>query len=161
MRIVDKPKRKVDVPPDFNWDAALQPDDVGPLSVALVSEALADHGFNVRQPEDSTNTLLARLGAREIEVQVRGARKRSGPPFWPKHRFDPREGLYAAVVILDHGKRPALYLIPSLAWREPDALLRDLPNPRGESPPEWRCNISHKNDQLLAGHAFSKAVGRL
>jgi len=161
MRIVDRPKRKVDVPPDFNWDAALDRDDVGPLSVALVSEALVSHGFNVRQPDDRTNTLLARRGSRQIEVHVRGARKRSGPPFWPKHRFDPQEGLYGAVVILDHGKRPALYLISSLAWREPDALLRDLPNPRGAAPPEWRCNISRKNDQLLAEHAFSKAVASL
>ena len=73
MRIVERPKRKVAVPADCNWDAALARDDVDPLSVALVSEVLRSHGFHVRQPHD-TNTLLARRGSGQIEVQVRGAR---------------------------------------------------------------------------------------
>jgi len=157
----DLPRRKVAVPDDFSWESAFKRDEVGRLSVALVWEALIDHGFKAWQPDDRTNTLLAGRRSREIEVHVRGARKRSGAPFWTKKSFDPREDLYAAVVILDAGKPPALYLISSLAWRAPDALLRDLPNPRGGAPPEWRCNISRKNEELLMEHSFSKVVPTL
>ncbi len=131
---------------------------MGPLAVALVREELAGHGFTVRQPEARTSTLLARRGPRELEVHVRAARKRSGSPFWTKTSFDPQEDLFACAVVLDPGRPPDLYLISSLAWRSPDELLRELQNPRGKTPPEWRLNITRKNDKLLAKYPFSKVI---
>jgi hypothetical protein len=64
-------------------------------------------------------------------------------------------------VILDDGRPASLYLIPSLAWRSPDELLRDLPNPRGKTPAEWRLNISRKNDERLAVYTLSKVARTL
>lgn len=150
----------IGVPDGFNWQE-LDQSDVPRLAVALVREALIGHGLRVRQPADHISTLLARRGDREIEVQVRSARKRSGAPFWRKQDFEPHEDLYAAVVILDTGRPPALYLVSSLAWRSPDDVLRDLPNRGGKTVPEWRFNITRKYDGLLAQHAFSKVVTTL
>lgn len=148
------------VPDGFKWQE-LDRGEVPRLAVALVCEALAGHGFQVRQPADHISTLLARRGDREIEVQVRSARTRTGAPFWRKEDFEPHEDLYAAVVILDTGRPATLYLVSSLAWRCPDDVLRDLPNRGGKTVPEWRFNISRKYDGLLAQHAFSKVVTTL
>jgi hypothetical protein len=147
-------------PKRFSWDA-LGRGDVGPLAVALVRDELASHGFQVRQPDHRTSTLLARRGSRELEVHIRSARSRAGAPYWTKHGFALDEDRFAAVVILDNRKPPALYLIPSLAWHAPDDVLRDLPNPGGQTPPEWRFNISRKNNEALMAHSFSKVAAAL
>jgi hypothetical protein len=46
--------------------------------------------------------------------------------FFPKDKFELRENLYTAIVLFQDGREPSFYLIPSLEWRNPTALLRDM-----------------------------------
>jgi hypothetical protein len=132
------------------------------LGRSLVARALEERGFRVVSPDRrQRGLLLASAGAQEIEVQVRTANKRSGAPVWVQATFRPRPRLYAAAVLLLDGRAPAIYLIPSEAWLDPEPPLSDLQNPGGATPPEWRLNLTHDSQlaRFAAEHQLP-ALGR-
>ena len=98
--------------------------------------------------------------ARHYDDQVKSVRK-ANYVFFPKHVFDLRENLFAAVVRFTDGRPPDPYLIPSTAWRSPDALLvsRNLEGRR--SRPQWERNLPKGNGRLLARFAFDSIVQEL
>lgn len=81
--------------------------------------------------------------------------------FFPKHTFSLYEGLLAAVVIFVQEEPPQLYLIPSTAWSQPNALLVSHDYEGKKSKPEWGLNLSQKNMPLLAEYTFDQTVQRL
>ena len=81
--------------------------------------------------------------------------------FFRKDRFVLRPDLLIAVVILTEDEAPAVYLVPSEAWKEPDALLASRDFVGKQSPPEWGINLSRKNLRLLEGYGFDQAIETL
>ena len=55
------------------------------------------------------------------------------------------------LLLFQDGALPACYVIPSLVWREPNALFvdRNYDKPSLSSKPEWGLNLSKKNLPLL------------
>jgi len=81
--------------------------------------------------------------------------------FFQKDKFNPRANLLAAIVLFFDGEVPQLYLIPSTAWLEPNALLVSHDYEGKKSKPEWGLNLSKKNLPLLAQFAFDQVIHRL
>jgi hypothetical protein len=94
------------------------------------------------------------------DVQVKSSRGLNYI-FLPKDKFHPRPGLVAAIVLFEKGQAPELYLIPSTAWHEPNALLVSHDYEGKKSKPEWGLNLSRKNLPLLGQFAFDEAVQQL
>jgi hypothetical protein len=146
-----------DAPAGNVWSSLESPRELRAVGLSLVARAFEPFGFTVVRPDPRTNVLVARRGREELEVHVRLVReRRGGAPFWPKDVFDPRAGLYACAVLLEDRRPPKILLVPSEAWLTPDEVLRDLPNPRGKSPPEWRLNTSPVQDPALEAFGFDR-----
>jgi len=94
------------------------------------------------------------------DVQVKSVR-RLNYIFFPKDKFRPRANLLAAIVLFFNGEVPQLYLIPSTAWLEPNALLVSHDYEGKKSKPEWGLNLSKKNLLRLAQFAFDEVIQRL
>ncbi len=92
-----------------------------------------------------------------LSIQVKSIRE-SGYVFMQKDKFTPSKDLYLALVILNEGKEPNLYLIPSPAWQESNDLFKDKNYEGKKSKPEWGLNISGKNMPLLNDYSFSQAI---
>jgi len=90
---------------------------------------------------------------KHIDIQVKTVRENTGYAFVTKEtwRFELRENLYLALVLLENGKMPKVFMIPSIAWKTPNELLRDRDYTKeGQtSKPEWGINISKKNMNIL------------
>jgi hypothetical protein len=92
------------------------------------------------------------------DIQVKSIRS-LGYVFFPKDKFDLRPNLLAAVAILLEDEMPRLFLIPSSAWKTPNALLVDHEYGGDRvSKPEWGLNLSKKNLPLLEPFAFETTI---
>lgn len=121
------------------------------------------HGFDVYSAEvdDKGIDFVVRKDAkRYYDVQVKSARDLNYIFFW-KDRFAPRENLLAAIVLFSDGSEPALYLIPSIAWLKPNALLVDRDYEGKKSKPEWGLSLSKRALSLLKEYEFASVAGRL
>ena len=99
------------------------------------------------------------------DVQVKTVRLPAGYyTYFRKSVFDPRHSLLATLVVLRQGQKPQLFLIPSVAWLTPDALLSDKEYEGKKSHPEWGIRLVPKNLPLLDRFTFegegSTSVGR-
>lgn len=119
------------------------------------------YGFDVYQAEvdDKGIDFVIRKGRDNYhDIQVKSVRV-SNYVFFRKEYFELRDNLYAAIVILDEGTSPKLFLIPATAWKEPNKLLvsHDYEPPK-KSKPEWGLNLSAKNYPSLQQYTFEKMV---
>jgi hypothetical protein len=71
------------------------------------------------------------------------------------------ENLILALVILNEGKEPSLFLIPSEEWRNTSKLLVEHNYKNLKSKPEWGINLSLKNMPLLEKYRFDGVVEKL
>jgi hypothetical protein len=93
-----------------------------------------------------------------LKIQVKAVRD-SGYVFMEKSKFSLHEHRLLAFGLLVEEKPPNLFLIPSLEWQNPTALLRDRNYGEGlKSSPEWGMNISKKNMRLLESYSFEKTA---
>ncbi len=122
------------------------------------------YGFDVYQAEvdDKGIDFVIRKGNnRYHDIQVKSLRG-LGYIFYRKDYFEPRENLYAAIVIFDAGESPKLFLVPATVWLNRNALFvsRDYGPPK-KSKPEWGISLSRKNYPLLQAYAFENVVAML
>ena len=121
-------------------------------------------GFDVYTTEvdkQGIDFVIRKGDDRYYDVQVKSSRG-FNYIFFPKDKFSPRANLLAAVVLFFDGQAPQLYLIPSTAWLEPNALLVGRDYEGKKSKPEWGLNLSKKNlPLLLAQFAFDEVVQKL
>jgi len=61
-------------------------------------------------------------------------------------------------VLFADNEVPALYLIPSTTWLNPNALFVSRDYPGKKSKPEWGLNLSKRNLRLLAPFTFEEVV---
>lgn len=139
---------------------------VGRYAEYFVKMEFSLFGFDVYTAEvdDKGIDFVIRRGIdRFYDVQVKSVRPApTGYVFMPKSSFTLRPGLLLALVLLNQGLPPALYLIPATNWLTPDALLvsRDYAGST-KSRPEWGINISRKNQPLLDRFLFERFVTTL
>jgi hypothetical protein len=81
--------------------------------------------------------------------------------FFPKDKFVLRENLLAAITLFADGNEPALYLIPSTVWLQPNALFVSRDYKGKKSDPEWGLNLSKRNLTLLKEYTFGTMVRNL
>ena len=81
--------------------------------------------------------------------------------FFPKDKFELRSNFLAAVVVFIEHEAPSVFLIPSTAWLQPNALLREHNYEGKKSKPEWGLNLSRRNLSLLEPYNFDLVVGDL
>jgi hypothetical protein len=121
------------------------------------------YGFDVYTAEvdDRGIDFVIRKGSdRYYDVQVKSSRNLNYI-FFPKAKFGLRDNLLAVVVLFIDGAAPQLYLIPSTAWRDPNALLVSHDYEGKKSKPEWGLNLSKKNLPLLTKFSFDMVVRHL
>lgn len=146
----------------YNWEK-LNRQQVGGFSEYFVKMELTMLGFQVYSTEvdDRGIDFVTRYGQGPfVAIQVKSVREK-GYVFMQKEKFKLSSNLYLALAILKEGVEPFLYLIPSLAWKNPNALLVDRDYIGKKSKPEWGVNISYKNMKLLNEYLFAKTVIQL
>jgi hypothetical protein len=136
---------------------------VGRFAEYFVKMEFALYGFEVYTAEvddRGIDFVVRHEPARFYEVQVKSVRGLNYV-FMLKDKFPLRPDRIAAVVILLEEKPPELYLIPAVAWKQPNALLVSRDYEGKQSEPEWGLNLSAKNLPLLAGYRFDGVVTSL
>lgn len=144
----------------FDWKR-LSPLQVGRYAEYFVKMEFTLYGFDVYQAEvddKGIDFVIRRDKVRYHDVQVKSVRGLNYI-FFRKEYFELRENLYAAIVILDSGESPKLFLVPAAVWLKPDALFvsRDYGPPK-KSKPEWGICLSPKNYPLLQQYAFENVI---
>lgn len=146
----------------YNWKS-LNRQQVGAFSEYFVKMELTMFGFQVYSTEvdDRGIDFVVRYeNGPFLSIQVKSIREK-GYVFMQKDKFVLSSDLYLALAILHEGEEPRLFLIPSIAWSEPNNLLVDRNYPNKKSKPEWGLNLSQKNMVLLEEYEFSKMFSKL
>jgi hypothetical protein len=133
---------------------------VGKFAEYFVKMELAMYGFLVycTEVDDREINFVARYGKGPfVELQVKSLRS-FGYVIMHKEKFVPREHLYLALGLLLERQPPELYLIPSIAWENGNAMFVSHDYEGLESKSEWGLNISKKNIALLEPYRFEKIV---
>src|SRR5437588_4903584 len=137
---------------------------VGKYVEYFVKMELTMYGFEVYTTEvdDHCIDFIVRRpdGGPFLEVQVKGLRE-EGYVYLEKSKFELRDNLYVAFALLNEGKPPVLYLIPSKAWENPNHAFRDRNYEGRKSEPEWGLNISRRNLPALEPYGFEATVTKL
>ena len=143
----------------YIW-SKLNNQQVGAYTEYIVKMELTMYGFQVygTEVDDRGIDFIARFKQGPFfEIQVKSLRS-TGYVFMQKKKFVLREHLYMALGLLEDGKPPDLYLIPSTAWNEENSLFVSRDYEGLKSNPEWGLNISKKNMPLLEPYSFDNIV---
>jgi hypothetical protein len=81
--------------------------------------------------------------------------------FFRKDKFELKDRLWAAAVRFTDGEAPAVYLIPSTAWKEPAPPFTSRNYDGRESAPEYGLSLAKKHARVLAQFEFRLGVGGL
>lgn len=146
----------------YDWDnfKHLQ---LGKCAEYFVKMEFALHGFHVYTSEvddHGIDFVVHRDQNVYYDVQVKSARNLNYI-FLLKDKFALRKNLLAVIVLFFDGEPPQLYLIPSLAWLKPNALLQSRDYKGKKSKPEWGLNLSVGNLSLLLPFAFDNTIRQL
>jgi hypothetical protein len=144
----------------YRW-SALTNQQVGAFVEYFVKMELTMFGFQVygTEVDDRGVDFIAQFGDGPfLKIQVKSVRG-TGYVFMEKSKFSLHEHRVLAFGLLVDGQPPSLFLIPSLEWRTPTALLRDRNYGEGlKSAPEWGMNISKRNMALLEPYSFERTA---
>jgi hypothetical protein len=133
---------------------------VGKFAEFFVKMELAMYGFQVycTEVDDRGIDFVARYNKGPfIELQVKYLRS-FGYVFMHKEKLLSREQLYLALGLLLERQPPELFLIPSTAWENGNAMFVSHEYEGLESKPEWGLKISKENIPLLELYRFEKMV---
>jgi hypothetical protein len=130
------------------------------LGKTLVSGRLESLGCTVEAPTRRTSSKLeARTpSGRSIDVFV-STQRVGGYVFWPKRRFEPANGRFAAIVLLADAEDPDLYLVPSTEWRSASPPLTDRDNVGKKSEPEYGISLARSSLPALQRFRWDEMSG--
>ncbi len=150
---------------------------LGKLGELLIQEAFLSYGFNVYIPlvDDSCEDLLVTKNTRNFEkncnywkIQIKTVNLRDYSYIClPKHKCQPRNNFYIALVVFLNKSTPEIFLIPSIVWLSSnDEKERKIFVSRDyikkKSKPEWGINLSKKNlEYLRKKYKFVDVVNNL
>jgi hypothetical protein len=146
----------------YQW-SQLNKQQAGTYAEYFVKMEFTMHGFQVYTSEvdDRGIDFVCRYQRQQfLEIQVKSFRK-PGYVFLRKDKFEPRPELVLALVQLNEGREPTLFLIPSSQWLQPGDLLVGRDYEGLKSRPEWGLNLSRRNLPLLAPYAFDQQIGAI
>lgn len=146
-----------------SW-ADLTKREVAALGLDIIDARFAREGFTTSVDRERGRTRLIARRQPGPEYSVRVVTLRPNPAayaFLTKATFAPAHNLLAALVLLDEGREPASFLIPSEAWRDPSPLLVDRDFVGKASAPEWGISISGKSRPLLEEFSFGRQAATL
>lgn len=148
---------------DVDW-TALSHLQVGRYAGYLAMMQFTAYGFQVYRSEvddRGIDFVVRKESGPFFEVQVKSLRN-TGYSYIPKEKMRLAPERWVVFVLVVENAAPALYLIPSLAWREVTPLLATRDYADGQkSKPEWGIQISTKNQPLLEKFAFAKQLEEL
>jgi len=136
---------------------------LGRCAEQLVSVEFTFYDLSVftAEVDDRGIDLVVRTSAgKHYDVQVKSLSKPNTVFFW-KSKFSLSESLLVALVLFWKDPGQQYFLIPSLAWLHPNALLVSRDFVGKKSKPEWGINLSETNLHLLEKYAFEKVVPKL
>src|SRR5579884_1657937 len=120
------------------------------------------YGFDVYSTEvddHGIDFVVRRSESLYYDVQVKSSHpEKGGYIFFSKDKFRISANPLAAVVLFVQSAPPEIYLIPSMAWQEPNSLFVDRIYEGLKSKPEWGLNISQRNKPLLAQYRFDEMI---
>ena len=146
----------------YDW-SRLNSLQIGRYAEYFVKMEFTLYGFDVYTSEvddRGIDFVIRKAQDRYYDIQVKSVYK-AKYIFFPKHKFELRDNLFAAVVIFTDREVPKLFLIQAAAWRSLNALIVSRDYEMKKSKPEWGLNLSLRNYPLLAKYAFEKVVGEL
>ena len=128
------------------------------LGKTIVRERLETLGYAVDTPRRLTDSKLEvrTPSGRSLEVFV-STQRVGGYAFWTKRRFQPASDRLAAVVLLDDGEDPRVYLVPSTDWLNASPPLKDRDNVGKRSEPEYGISLARSSLPALERYAWSEA----
>lgn len=124
-------------------------------------------GLDVYSPEvdDRSIDALIRIPGeleatpRFLEIQVKTVRAvKTSYVFMSKRLFPVRTGAFLALVHLTEGSEADLYLIPSLAWRDPVAPFSSRDYEGKKSEPEYGLSLSPATIPKLQPYLFQRVL---
>ena len=148
--------------PDNEWER-LNHLQLGRYAEYYVKMEFASYGFEIygSEVDDHGIDFIIKKGTENYyDIQVKSIRGYNYI-FFPKDKFKTRQNLLAAVVLFLPKEAPKLYLIPSISWLNPNALLVSRDYEGKKSKPEWGLNISTKNIRLLEEFSLPTMVKKL
>lgn len=147
---------------NYDWSRlnALQ---LGHYAEYYAKMEFSSYGFEVYTSEvdDHGIDFVAKKGdSQYYDIQVKSVRGYNYI-FFQKDKFILRNNLYAAITIFMPLEPPHFFLIPSINWLEPNALLVSRDYVGKKSKPEWGLNLSSKNINLLNHYSFDMSISKL
>ena len=145
------------------WSDLSKPQVAG-AGVQLISQKFTSAGFSVATPSERTPTRLVvqRYGGPAYAVRVATCRPPGGNyAFFTKKSMGLADDTLVALVLLQDGCAPDLFLIPTVAWRDPSPLLVDREYEGMQSEPEWGISVTGKSRPLLEPFMFSRQISHL
>lgn len=139
--------------PNTNW-SELSHLQLGRYAEYYAKMEFASYGYDVYTSEvdDHGVDFVARnpADAQYYEIQVKSIRN-WGYVFVPKDKMEISSTRLVFLLRFTDGNLPDCYVISSMAWASPNALLvdRNYEKPGQTSKPEWGINLSKKNLLLL------------
>ncbi len=147
----------------YNWDK-LNHLQIGRYAEYFTKMELTAYGCDVYTSEvdDRGIDLVVRKDSdHHFDIQVKSLRLgKSNYVFMAKEKFVLKDNLLLSLVLFQTNKKPSIYLIPSMAWANPNALFvsRDYDKPNQKSKPEWGLNLSKVNLAFLNPYEFNKTI---
>jgi hypothetical protein len=136
---------------------------VGKYSEYFAKMALTRAGFDVFDAEvdDKGIDFVLRVGGevpRYHDVQVKTVRSRNSYVFMRKAKFPLAPNLLLALIILDEGHEPDMYLIPASVWRDARPPFVDRDYAGKKSAPEYGLTLSSSAIAALEPFRFAGAI---
>jgi hypothetical protein len=137
------------------WSQLSRSELIG-LGRTIVRDRLERLGCDVETPKSVTDgrLQLRTPSGRALEVFV-STQRLGGYVFWTKRRFQPATDRFAAVVLLADAEEPAVYLVPSVAWRNASPPLKDRPNVGKQSEPEYGISLARASLPALEQYSWN------
>lgn len=135
-----------DVVGDERW-ADLGRRELIALGRATVTRWLEDLGCAVTTSGGPLEVVTP--SGRRVEVFV-STQRIGGYAFWPKRRLQLAADRFVAIVVLDGGSDPAVFVVPTSEWHAAQPPLRDRDNVGKRSEPEYGVSLARSSLPALA-----------
>jgi hypothetical protein len=148
-------------------------DNIHPLAIGKIGEywaklALTLKGLDVYTSEVDNRGIdfvVKNSNGKYFDIQVKSIRYPSTSYVFMRKEFEWAEGklrdnLYLALIIIRDNKVPETYLIPSSAWKQASAILKNREYRKNglQSNDEWGVNYSQKNLILFEPFKLEKQI---
>ena len=146
--------------PKLEW-SHLNHLQIGRYAEYYAKMELTSYGFHIFTSEvddHGIDFVMKNSKGQYYEVQVKAARiNKSSYVFASKSKFNiDNDFLLLALILLEEGKSPSMYLIPAKEWKNENEIFKNREFEGKKSEPEWGLNISKKNIPLLEDFRIEK-----